>query len=126
MSIKLEKAPSEFIDLLNKGVTRELQVSVQYILQHTKMEKLLRKVIKENYLLDTTTYDQVGEVLKEFAVAEMKYLGAIMERIYILGSEATTKPDKITVGNSLKEFATLGVKAEEEALELYRTIIEEA
>ena len=49
-----------------------------------------------------------------------------MERIYILGGEATTKPDPIVIGNSMKEFAELGVKAEEEALELYRTIIKEA
>ncbi len=126
MSLKLEKPPEEYIQLLNRAVAREIQVSAQYMLQHTKMEKLLRKVIKENYLLDTTTYEELGKVLKEFAIQEMKHLGAIMERIYILGGEATTKPDKIGIGNSLKEFATLGVKAEEEALAMYRTIIEEA
>jgi len=49
-----------------------------------------------------------------------------MERIYYLGGEATTKSDKVTVGNTLSEFAKLGVKAEEEALVLYRKIIKEA
>ena len=92
MSIKLEKPSDEYIALLNQAVAREIQVSVQYMLQHTKMEKLLRKVIKENYLLDSTTYDEVGGILKEFALTEMKHLGAIMERIYILGGAATTKP----------------------------------
>ncbi|KKM15221.1 hypothetical protein LCGC14_1698260 [marine sediment metagenome] len=126
MSIKFEKPTEEYIELLNRSVAREIQVSTQYMIQHTKMEKLLRKVIKENILLDTTTYEEFGKILKEFAVQEMKHLGKIIERIYILGGEATTKPDKIIIGDSLREFAELGVKAEEEALKLYHKIIEEA
>jgi bacterioferritin len=120
------KATPDYISLLNKAVSREIQVSIQYMLQHTKMEKLMRKVIPENVLLDKTTYDAVGKFLKEFAIQEMKHAADIMERIYYLGGEATTKSDKITVGNSLSEFAKLGVKAEEEALEMYRTIIKTA
>jgi bacterioferritin len=120
------KATPEYLDLLNKGVAREIQVSVQYILQHSKMEKLLRKMIPENILLDKTTYEQVGKVLKDFAIEEMKHLGKIMERIYILGGEATTKPSQIEVGNSLREFGELGLKAETEALQLYRKVIEMA
>jgi bacterioferritin len=120
------KATSDYISLLNKAVSRELQVSIQYMLQHTKMEKLMRKVLPENVLLDKTSYDAVGKFLKEFAIQEMKHAADIMERIYYLGGEATTKSDKITVGNSLNEFAKLGVKAEEEALEMYRTIIKTA
>jgi bacterioferritin (cytochrome b1) len=49
-----------------------------------------------------------------------------MERIYYLGGEATTKSDKPVVGNTLSEFAVNGVMAEEEALVLYRRIIEAA
>ncbi|MCW4027974.1 MAG: ferritin-like domain-containing protein [Candidatus Bathyarchaeota archaeon] len=120
------KVTPDYISLLNQGVSRELQVSVQYILQHTKMEKLLRKVIPENILLDKTTYETMGEFLKEFAIQEMKHAGAIMERIYYLGGEATTKAGKPIVGNTLSEFAKNGVKAEEEALVLYRKVIEAA
>ena len=40
----------EYLDLLNKGVAREIQVSAQYLLQHTKMEKISRKVIPENII----------------------------------------------------------------------------
>nr|MDO8081379.1 ferritin-like domain-containing protein [Candidatus Freyarchaeota archaeon] len=125
MPIDLKVTP-EYLDLLNKGVAREIQVSVQYVLQHSKMEKLLRKMIPENILLDKTTYEQVGKVLKDFAIEEMKHLGKIMERIYILGGEATTKPSHIEVGNSLREFGELGLKAETEALQLYRKVIEMA
>jgi bacterioferritin len=120
------KITPDYIDLLNKAVEREIQVSLQYILQHAKMEKLVRKTIPENILLDKTTYDAVGKFLKEFAIVEMKHAASIIERIYYLGGKATTKSTKITIGESLSEFAKLGVKAEEEALVLYRQIIETA
>ena len=116
----------EYIDLLNQAVSRELEVSVQYMLQHTKMEKLIRKVIPENILLDKTTYEAMGKFLKEFAIQEMKHAAAIMERIYYLGGEATTKANKPHIGNTLSEFARNGAKAEEEALVLYRRLIEAA
>jgi len=117
---------SDYVSLLNQAVSRELQVSVQYMLQHTKMEKLIRKVIPENILLDKTTYEAMGKILREFAIQEMKHAGAIMERIYYLGGEATTKTGKPIIGDALSEFAKNGVKAEEEALVLYRKIIEAA
>ena len=120
------QATSEYISLLNQAVSREIQVSIQYMLQHTKMEKLMRKVIPENILLDKTTYDAVRKFLKEIAIEEMKHAADIMERIYYLGGSATTKGGKPVIGNSLSEFAKLGVKAEEEALVLYRKIIKAA
>jgi len=120
------QATSEYFDLLNMAVAREIQVSIQYMLQHAKMEKLIRKVIPENILLDKTTYDAVGKFLKEFAIVEMKHAADIMERIYYLGGSPTTKANKIMIGNSLSEFAKLDAKAEEEALVLYRKIIKAA
>jgi bacterioferritin len=123
MSVKITP---EYIDLLNKAIEREIAVSLQYILQHAKMEKLVRRTMPENILLDKTTYDAVGKFLREIAIQEMKHAASIMERIYYLGGQATTKSGKPTVGDSLSEFAKLGVKAEEEALTLYRKIIEVA
>ena len=117
------QATPEYIALLNQAVSREIQVSIQYMLQHTKMEKLMRKVIPENILLDKTTYEAVGKFLKEIAIEEMKHAADIMERIYYLGGSATTKSDNPVIGNSLSEFAKLGVEAEKEALVLYRKII---
>jgi bacterioferritin len=117
---------SDYISLLNRAVSREIQVSLQYMLQHGKMEKLIRRVIPENILLDKTTYEAMGKFLREIAIQEMKHAAAAMERIYYLGGEATTKSDKPTIGNSLSEFAKLGAKAEGEALVLYRMIIEAA
>jgi bacterioferritin len=118
------KISPDYIELLNKAVEREIQVSLQYILQHAKMEKLVRRTIPENILLDKTTYDAVGKFLREIAIQEMKHAASIMERIYYLGGKATTKSGKPTIGDSLSEFAKLGAKAEEEALVLYRQIID--
>ena len=120
------KPTPEYIDLLNRAVEREIAVSIQYILQHGKMEKLIQRTIPENILLDKTTYDAVGKFLREIGIQEMKHAAAIMERIYYLGGQATTKASKPEVGNSISEFAKNGVKAEEEALTLYRQIIEAA
>jgi len=86
----------------------------------------MRKTIPENILLDKTAYDAVGKMLEDISIAEMKHAADIMERIYYLGGEATTKSSEVTVGGSISEFAKLGVKAEEEALALYREIIAEA
>ena len=120
------KTTPEYIDLLNEAVEREIQVSIQYLLQHGKMEKLIRKTLPENILLDKTTYEAIGKFLREIGIQEMKHAASIMERIYYLGGEATTKAKKPVVGGSLSQFAKLGVKAEEEALVLYRRIIDEA
>jgi bacterioferritin len=121
------KIDEEYMKLLNEGVARELQVSVQYMIQHTKIDKIRRYLIKEDILLDKTHFDAIGEFLKKFAIEEMKHAGKIIERIYILGgSDAVTKPSTITIGGSLKDFAIAGVKAEEEALELYRKVITKA
>jgi len=120
------KITPDYVNLLNEAIEREIQVSMQYLLQHGKMEKLIRKVIAENILLDKTTYEAVGKFLKEIGIQEMKHAASIMERVYYLGGEATTKAKKPVIGGSLSEFAKLGVKAEEEALVLYRKIIDEA
>jgi bacterioferritin len=123
MSVKITP---DYVDLLNKAIEREIGVSLQYILQHAKMEKLVRRTMPENILLEKTVYDAVGKFLKEIAIQEMKHAASIMERIYYLGGQATTKSSKVNVGDSISEFAKLGAKAEEEALTLYRQIIDTA
>ncbi len=117
------KVTADYMEMLNKAVEREIGVSLQYILQHGKMEKLMSKTVPGNILLDKTTYDAVGAMLREIAIVEMKHAADIMERIYYLGGQATTKSSKVVVGESISEFSKLGAKAEEEALTLYREII---
>jgi len=120
------KVTADYIDLLNKAVEHEIGLSVQYILQHGKMEKLIKKLIPENILLNKTTYDAIGSFLHEFAIQEMKHAADIIERIYYLGGKVLPISGKVHIGNTLSEFAKNGVTAEEESLTLYRQIIETA
>ena len=119
------KITTEYIDLLNKAVEREFGVAVQYIPSTRKNGENKRKDrFQKTYFLDKTVYDAVGKILLDIAIQEMKHAAAIMERIYYLGGEATTKGGKPVIGDTISEFAKLGVVAEEEALTLYRQIIE--
>ncbi|MHA1700323.1 MAG: ferritin-like domain-containing protein [Promethearchaeota archaeon] len=120
------KPTNELLELLNAAVARELGVSIQYMLQHFKMEGIARRSKVENVLLDQTVYDQIGNILKDIAIEEMKHATSIIERIYVLGGKATTKSVRPNVGNDLREFMKLDHQAEKEALELYRKVIKEA
>jgi bacterioferritin len=116
----------EMLDLLNLGVAREYQVAIQYMVQHSKMEKLIQKVTPPNILLNSTMYDKFGELLYKTAIDEMKHAGMLMERIYLLNGLATTKVDLPVIGCNLREFALHGIEREIEALDLYRRIITKA
>lgn len=120
------KPTAEYLDLLNQAVSREIKASIQYILQHTKMEKIKKKVSSSNIQSDKSMYDTIGGFLKTFAIQEMKHLGMIMERLYIIGGEAVTKSSKPKIGDTIGAFAKNGEDIEKEAMELYRKIIDMA
>jgi bacterioferritin len=105
-------ASKELIEMLNKAIAREVQVSIQYMWQHVRI-----------YGFDHLA---VADELKKIAIAEMKHAESIAERVDYLGGIHTTMPATITVGDEPKEMITLDVKAEEEAIALYKTIIEKA
>ncbi len=56
----------------------------------------------------------------------MKHAEAIAERLAYLGGTPTTKPDPIFVGGTLEEMIKNDVKAEEEAILLYKQTIKVA
>ncbi len=99
-------------ELLNKAVAREIQVSIQYMWQH-----ILVKGIKGH---------MVKDLFKEIAITEMKHAEEIAERLSYLGGNPTTQPTPIMVGKNLEEMIKLDIKAEEEAIELYKEIIKVA
>ncbi len=105
-------ASEKLMELLNKGIARELQVSVQYMWQH-----VLAKGVESAAIED---------IFKKIAITEMKHAEAIAERLAYLGGTPTTKPDPIFVGGSLKEMLQTDVKAEEEAIALYKQTIKVA
>jgi len=66
----------------------------------------------------------VSDGFKERAIAEMKHAEKIAERLWYLGGKPTTKPAPINVGEDLKKMIKFDVKAEEEAIAMYKEIME--
>ena len=102
----------KLLDLLSKSIAREIQVSVQYMWQHVQW------MGPEHFA--------VSDKFKEIAVEEMKHAEKIAERLWYLGGVPTTKPAPILVGNTLWAMVDNDLKAELEAIELYRTVIKVA
>ncbi len=100
----------KLLDLLNEAIARELQVSIQYMWQHVLWKGPKGLAVKDEF--------------KRIAISEMKHAEAIAERLAYLGGTPTTKPDPIFVGESLKEMLEQDKKDEEEAIELYKEIID--
>jgi len=95
--------------MLNQAISRELQVSIQYIWQHVTVPGLHS--------------ESVGSVFKKIGIAEMKHAEAIAERLDYLGGALTTKPTPIKIGKTVKDMLQIDKKAEEEAIALYKDII---
>lgn len=106
------KVSKELMDLLNQAIAREIQVSIQYMWQHVQWGGVKGFAVKDE--------------LKSIAVAEMKHAESIGERLYYLGGIPTTKPDPIFVGTTLKEMIEQDVKDEENAIQLYKKIVDKA
>lgn len=100
----------ELLDLLNKAIARELGVSVQYMWHHVMAMGMASPEVKD--------------IIKDISIEEMKHAEHIAERLFYLGGTPTTRPAPIAVGGSLKEMIEADLKAEEEAIEMYRKIID--
>ena len=100
------------MELLNKGIARELQVSIQYMWQHVQVTGMDGAV--------------VNGIFRQIAIAEMKHAEALAERLDYLDGVPTIKPDPIFVGGSLIEMLKQDEQNEEEAIELYKRAIQVA
>jgi bacterioferritin len=105
-------ASKKLLEMLNKAIAMELQVAIQYMWQHVSATGI-------NSI-------PVADVFKESAITEMKHAEALAERLAYLDGTPTTKPAPIFVGDALKEMIQADVKAEEDAIALYREIIKVA
>ena len=113
MAVSLEpatKVSKKLKDLLNDAIAREIQVSIQYMWQHVQVIGVKGIAVQDQF--------------KQTAITEMKHAESIAERLWYLEGTPTTKPLPIKVGESLKEFLELDTKAEEEAIVMYKQIIE--
>ncbi len=104
------KVSEKLKQLLNDAIAREIAVSVQYMWQHVQVAGVKGIAVQDQF--------------KKTAVAEMKHAERIAERLWYLGGTPTTKPTQINVGKGLAAFLELDVKAEKEAIELYKKIID--
>lgn len=102
----------ELLELLNKAIAREIGVSIQYMWQHVMALGMKSPEIKD--------------VFEDIAIEEMKHAEKIAERLFYLGGTPTTKPTPIMVGDSLKEMIENDLQAEDEAIEMYKEIIDKA
>jgi bacterioferritin len=105
-------ASKKLLELLNDAIARELQVSIQYMWQHVQWSGVKGFAVQ-------------GE-LKQIAITEMKHAEAIAERLFYLEAIPTTKPSPIFVCKTLKQMVLQDVKDEENAIRLYKLIIETA
>jgi len=105
-------ASKEMLDMLNKAIAREMQVTVQYMWQHVMWKGVKGFAVKDE--------------LKSIAITEMKHAEEIAERLAYLGGTPTTKPEPIFVGGSLKEMIQRDKTDEEGAIKMYKQIIEMA
>jgi bacterioferritin len=105
-------ASQKLLDLLNKGIARELQVSIQYMWQHVQVTGMDGAVVED--------------IFRKTAIAEMKHAERLAERLDYLDGVSTTKPDPIFVGGSLLEMLKQDEQDEEEAIVLYKQAIQVA
>jgi bacterioferritin len=103
-------ASVKLLDMLNRAIAAELQVSIQYMWQHVQWKGI------EHYA--------VSEGFKDTAVGEMKHAEKIAERLWDLGGKPTTQPSPIFVGEKLEEMIQFDIKAELEAINMYKEIME--
>jgi bacterioferritin len=115
MNIQIEpvtKVSETLKEMLNEAIAKEIQLSIQYLWQHVQL--IGRKgIASENQF-------------RRVSIAEMKHAEQIAERLWYLKGIPTAKPAPITVGNSLKESLELDARAEEEIIQLYKKIVEQA
>ncbi len=106
------KVSDKLKEMLNDGIAREIAVSIQYMWQHVQVIGVKGIAVQDDF--------------QKTAITEMKHAEKIAERLWYLEGIPTIKPSPIKVGESLKEFLELDTKAEEEAIDLYKKIIETA
>ena len=102
----------KLLELLNRGIARELQVSIQYMWQSIQVTGIEGEIARG--------------IFRRIAISEMKHAEILAERLDYLDGVATIKPDPIDVGASLIEMLKHDEENEEEAITLYKEAIQVA
>jgi bacterioferritin len=102
-------ASKELLMAMNKAISMEIQVSIQYMWQHVQVTDI--------------KYREISDKFKEIAIEEMKHAELIAERIFALGELPTTESSPVHVGEDLKEMLSQDIKDEKSTVELYKEVI---
>jgi bacterioferritin len=108
----VQKASPKLTDMMNEAIAGELQAIVQYMWHHVMV-----KGLNSASLMD---------VFEDIAMDEMKHAEKIAERLFYFDVAPTTKPNPIAKGGTPEQMLKADVKAEEEAITLYKEIIKRA
>jgi bacterioferritin len=100
------------LDLLNKGIAHELQISIQCMWQSIQVKGLDGAFAKH--------------IFRKIAIAAMKHAELLADRLDQLDGMPTTEPANIHVGDTLIEMLTDDERNEEEAITLYKEAIQVA
>jgi bacterioferritin len=100
----------KLLDMMNKGISMEMQVSIQYMWQHVQWSGVKGFAVHDEF--------------QSIAITEMKHAEKIAERLFYLGEKPVVKPAAVTVGDTLKDMVGIDIKAEQATIELYKDIIQ--
>ncbi len=108
----VQKASPKLTEMMNQAIAGELQSIVQYMWHHIMVKGM--------------TASSLMEVFEDISMEEMKHAEKIAERLFYFDVVPTTKPNPIAVGGTAEQMLKADVKAEEEAITLYKDIIRQA
>lgn len=108
----VQKASPKLTEMMNQAIAGELQAIVQYMWHHVMVKGLQSA--------------SLSDVFEKIAIDEMKHAERIAERLFYFDVSPTIKPTPIAVGGTPEQMLKANVKAEEEAITLYKDIIKQA
>jgi bacterioferritin len=108
----VQKASPKLTEMMNQAIAGELQAIVQYMWHHIMVKGM--------------TASSLMEVFEDISIEEMKHAEKIAERLFYFDVVPITKPNPIAVGGTTEQMLKADVKAEEDAITLYKNIIRQA
>jgi bacterioferritin len=105
----MPKASKALLAALNDALSEELASTIQYMWQHVRARGLESAAI--------------AGLFKEISMVEMDHAYRVAERIDLLGGVPTTAVGPIKMGGDLRRMLEDDLKAENEVVEAYRSLV---
>ncbi len=108
----VQKASTKLSEMMNQALAAELQAIVQYQWHHVMVKGM--------------NASELSEAFAKASMSEMKHADKIAERLNYFNVVPTIKPNPIAVGGDAHQMMKADIKAEEDAIILYKDIIKQA